>query len=114
MESVGTSGVMNTLTSFGITRDGRAREDAFHCRPGDIPNLANRRRRPPKSATVDIRSVSDRQSYTDMLRKATDGVSLRNLGISGTRLRRMADDSLLVEIPEPKCSIKTDQLADHL
>lgn len=73
-----------------------------------------RRKRPPRTVAVAIKSLKEDRSYAEIICKAKDGVSLQDLGIADTRIRRTANGSLLVEIPGPDCSTKADLLAGRL
>lgn len=70
------------------------------------------RRRPPGSAAVSIRPASG-GSLAEILQKAKDTISLTDLGINDTRLRRSAG-GLLIEIPGPENSRRADLLAQRL
>lgn len=75
-----------------------------------LPN----QRKPPRSAAVAIRPIRCEQAYAEVMRKARDHISLAELGISDTRVRRSANGSLLVEITGPNNAVKADLLAERL
>lgn len=72
------------------------------------------RQRGPRTAAVAVRLLGNNLSMADVIRKARDGVSLEELGISDTRIRKSANGSLLMEIPGPEGTAKADMLAERL
>lgn len=73
-----------------------------------------RLRRPPRTAVVAIRAKNESVSYAEVLKKARQEVSLGELGIEVTRIKRGINGSLLIEIPGQKGSKKAKILADKL
>lgn len=74
-------------------------------------------RRPPRSAAVTIRiddKDKDKFSYANVLKKARDNISLEEIGIEETRIRRTAAGSILIEIPRIGKSEVADRLATEL
>lgn len=71
-------------------------------------------RKPPRSAAVAIRPLKGEQAYAEVMRKARDHVSLAELGINDTRVRKSANGSLLIEISGPNNAAKADLLAERL
>lgn len=78
-----------------------------------IENFSGTRRRPPRAAVVSIRPAAG-QSVTEILRRAKSTVSLRDLGIEDTRLRKAANGNLLIEIPGADGARRADLLAQKL
>jgi len=72
-----------------------------------------RLRRPPRAAAVAIRTTDDTISYADVLKKARQEVSLGELGIKVTKIRRGLNGSIMIEIPGRDNS-KAKMLADKL
>jgi len=73
-----------------------------------------RLRRPPRAAAVAIRTRDDKISYADVLKKARQEVSLGELGIEVTKIRRGLNGSIMIEIPGRDSSSKAKMLADKL
>jgi len=79
------------------------------------PQLAgNVRRRPPKNAAVTIKVGSDGPSYAEIIKRAREGVDLKQLGIQNPRMRRAANGGVLIEISGPERTVKADSLAIRL
>jgi len=73
-----------------------------------------RLRRPPRAAAVAIRTRDDKISYADVLKKPRQEVSLGELGIEVTKIRRGLNGSIMIEIPGRDSSSKAKMLADKL
>jgi len=71
-------------------------------------------RRPPRTAAVAITCEEGGPSYAETLRKARERVSLEDLNIERTRIRRAATGAVLIEIPSEKTKDKADELAKRL
>lgn len=56
------------------------------------------RRRAPRSAAISIKRMSQELSYADILRKARTNVSMNELGINDTRIRKAANGAVIIEI----------------
>lgn len=65
-------------------------------------------------AAVTVRPRASGTTTTEVLKKAKEGVSLEDLGIKDTRIRKTANGSLLIEIPGTGSSGKADVLAEQL
>lgn len=85
--------------------------------PNNLPKMNDRnvpRRRVPRSAVVSIRGIQEGFSYTDAMRKAKEGISLKDLGINNTRIKKAAGGSLLIEVPGPNGGVHADKLKNEL
>lgn len=82
--------------------------------PARTPDMIGSMRRPPRTAAVAVRVIGEGPPIGDVLRRAREKVSLEDLGISGSRIRKSATGSLLIEIPGQDCSAKADKLAEKL
>ncbi|KMQ87838.1 gag-pol polyprotein [Lasius niger] len=71
-------------------------------------------RRPPKSAAVMITGNKKNFSYADALKKARGSISLKNLEIAKTKIRKAANGSLLIEVLGPGGAEKASNLKDKL
>lgn len=74
-------------------------------------------RKPPRSAAVTIRikeKDKDRITYADVLRKARENISLEEMGIERTCIRKTAGGNILIEIPGGNKSAEADKLAAEL
>lgn len=58
-------------------------------------------RRPPKSSAVTITGQSENFSYADAIKKAREGISLKDLQIKRTKIRKANNGSLLIEVMGP-------------
>lgn len=77
------------------------------------PPLSAPRRRPARPAAVMIRPAPG-GSVAEVLHMAKSAVSLEEIGICDTRLRRSASGGLLIEIPGPDGPRRADILAQQL
>lgn len=68
-------------------------------------------RRPPRTAAVSVRSARGDLLLASIIRRAREEISLSDLGISGSKLRKSTTGNLLIEIPGPE---KADVLAERL
>lgn len=71
-------------------------------------------KRPPRTAAVVTRLIEEGPPIGDVLRRAREKISLEDLGISGSRIRKSATGGLLIEVPGRDCSVKADRLAEKL
>ncbi|GAB1869279.1 CCHC-type domain-containing protein [Camponotus japonicus] len=74
-------------------------------------------RRPPRSAAVTLRIAEkdkDKITYASVLRKAREKISLEEIGIDKTRIRRTVGGNILIEIPGINKSAEADKLAEEL
>lgn len=76
----------------------------------------SRRRRPPRSAAVAFKVTDENISYAEILKSAREKVSLKDqrLGIKASRIRKVANGGILIEIPSEDGSAKEDNLAGKL
>ncbi|EFN63140.1 hypothetical protein EAG_08772, partial [Camponotus floridanus] len=72
------------------------------------------RRRAPRCAAVAIRGVTEGFSYADAMRKAKEEISLDELGIKNTRVRRAVGGALLIEVPGPEGGVQAEKLKGEL
>lgn len=62
-----------------------------------------------------IRTKKEELSYSDVLKKAREKISLNELGIEETRIRRGINGGVIIEIPEEKQGTdKANRLAEKL
>jgi len=73
-----------------------------------------RLKRPPRAAAVAIRAKNDKVSYAEVLKKARQEVSLGELGIGVTKIRRGLNGSMMIEIPGQDSGRKAKLLEDKL
>jgi len=73
-----------------------------------------RLRKPPRAAVVSIRARNEGVSYAEVLKKARQEVSLGDLGIETTRIKKGINGSLLIEIPGQEGNEKAKKLLDKL
>nr|XP_046491128.1 uncharacterized protein LOC124223329 [Neodiprion pinetum] len=74
----------------------------------------NASRRPPRSAAVAIKGTRDNVNYGDILRRAREKISLTELEMPATKIRRSANGGVLIEVAGPDGAQKADVLAAHL
>lgn len=72
------------------------------------------RRRAPRTAAVSITGISENFSYAEALRKARREISLRDLDIERSKIRRSAIGGIIIEIPGPDGKAKADKLRTEL
>lgn len=80
---------------------------------GDRSWSGNRLRK-ERAAVVAIRTKDDSVSYAEVLRKARQEISLGDLGIEMTRIKRGINGSLLIEVPGQESKEKARVLKDKL
>jgi len=78
------------------------------------PATTGVRRRAPRAAAVSIKANSDGLTYAEIIKRARDGVNLKDLGITNPRMRRAANGGVIIEISGPEGAIKADTLASRL
>ncbi|XP_019883893.2 uncharacterized protein LOC109610185 [Camponotus floridanus] len=81
---------------------------------GADPRTGIRIRKPPKNAVVAIRTRDETTSYAAILKKARQEVSLGELGIETTRIKKGINGNLLIEIPGTEGKKKAKILAEKL
>lgn len=74
----------------------------------------SRQRKPPKTAAVAIRGVTEGFSYAHAIRQMRQKIDLPKLGIEGTKIRHTVNGSVLIEIPGPKGNQQADILQEKL
>lgn len=87
------------------------REDSRNRAGGGRSNNSMGQRKPPRTAVVAIRTRNDNISYAEILKKARQEISLGEIGIEVTRIRREINGSIMIEIPEQESSEKANTLA---
>jgi len=70
-------------------------------------------RRPSKNTAVAFKSHPDGTSYANIIKRAKEGVDLKQLGIVNSRMRR-ANGGVLIEIPGSEEAIKVNSLSSCL
>lgn len=68
------------------------------------------KRRPPKTVAITITGKEANFSYADALRKARENISLPDLGIERSKVRRTINGGVLLEIIGPDGATKADAL----
>jgi len=71
-------------------------------------------RRPPRSAAVALSCEEGGTTYADALRRARELISLEDLKIESTRIRRAATEAMLIELPDDGSKENADLLAGRL
>ncbi|XP_046619808.1 uncharacterized protein LOC124304981 [Neodiprion virginianus] len=74
----------------------------------------NASRRPPRSAAVAIKGTGDNVNYGEILRRVREKISLTELEMPATKIRRSANRGVLIEVAGPDGAQKADVLAAHL
>lgn len=72
------------------------------------------RRRLPRNSVVAIKVMKETTSYAEVLKKAREKVSLKDLGIETTRIQKAVDGGLLIEVPGKEDRQRADALAGSL
>lgn len=72
------------------------------------------RRRPPRTAAVTIKGKNADFSYAEALKKARTQISLQELGIENTRIRKTVTGGILIQIPGSEGNKKAELLAEKL
>lgn len=71
-------------------------------------------RKPPKSSAVMITGQGEEFSYADALKKAREKISLKDLHIDRTKVRRAANGGMLIEVMGPDSARKALELKEKL
>lgn len=79
-----------------------------------ISDAKIRLRKLPKTAAVALRGRNENASYADILRKARSEVSLSEIGVENTRIKKGIDGAVIIEIPGPDGQNRADLLASKL
>ncbi|KMQ92347.1 gag-pol polyprotein [Lasius niger] len=74
----------------------------------------NTTRKPPKTSAVMIVGHKEKFSYADALKKAEESISLKDLNIERTKVRRAANGGMLIEVIGPDSARKAMALKDKL
>ncbi|XP_071579165.1 uncharacterized protein [Temnothorax nylanderi] len=85
--------------------------------PMDGPVRNNRgvnRRRIPRTAAVTITNLDNKVTYADILKKARSSITLEDLGIEQSRIRKGINGGVIIEIPGNDGAAKADVLVDRL
>lgn len=72
------------------------------------------RRRPPRTAAVTIKGRNSDFSYADALKRARSEISLAEIGIENTRIRKTVTGGILIQIPGNDGNKKAEILANKL
>jgi len=91
----------------GDSRPGRATGEGGRA-PRVVPS------RPPRAAAVTTTREEGGPSYAEVLRKARERISLADININRTRIRRAATEVVVIEIPGEDNKQKADELARRL
>lgn len=75
---------------------------------------AGPRRRAPRSAAISIKKVSQELSYADILRKVRTQVSMSELRITSTKIRKAANGAVIIEIPGENGKNNAEKLKGRL
>lgn len=65
-----------------------------------------RTRKPPRTAAIVVTSKKENLTYAEVLKKARDNISLQDLDINSTEIRRAANGGLIIEVLGPDGSIR--------
>ncbi|XP_067216949.1 uncharacterized protein [Linepithema humile] len=76
--------------------------------------LSNLKKRIPNTSAISILLDECEYSYSDILSKAREKISLSELGITDTRIKRAANRGVLIEIPGLESEIKADNLCSKM
>ncbi|KMQ91209.1 gag-pol polyprotein [Lasius niger] len=71
-------------------------------------------RKPPKTSAVMITGQGEEFSYADALKKARESISLKDLHIERTKVRRAANGGMLIEVIGPDSARKALELKEKL
>lgn len=71
-------------------------------------------RKPPKNAAVLVTSYKEELSYADVIKMARQKISLDELKIQSTKIRRAANGGMIIEVLGPDSHDRADALADKL
>lgn len=69
-------------------------------------------RRAPRSAAITIKGLEEDFSYVEALKTAKERISLDEIGIGSTRLRKAINGGVVIEIIGPNNEEKADILRD--
>jgi len=72
------------------------------------------RRKAPRGAAVAIKGVVEGFSYADAMRKAKENISLKEMGIKNTRIRKTIGGALLIEVSGPDGGEQAERLKSEL
>lgn len=72
------------------------------------------KRKLPRGSVVSITGRDKDYSYAEALERARDNISLQQIGIDNSRIRRAANGGILIEIPGQNSGSKADILANQL
>lgn len=72
------------------------------------------RRAPPKSAAMTIKDIAEDYPYAEILKKMRENISLSDLGIENSRMRKTANGGYLIEIPGEDNADKAEALAKKI
>lgn len=78
----------------------------------DVSRPGNRR--VPKTAAVTVKVDTQTTSYADVIRKARESISLKDLGIEEPKLRKARGGALIIELPGEEAHSQADLLAHKL
>lgn len=77
-------------------------------------NSAPQKRRPPRTAAVAIKGITEGFSYASALRSLRDKIALPDLKIENSHIRKAANRGIIIEIPGEEKAAKADKLKDKI
>lgn len=95
-------------------RQDKSRTSGTDKKPSNVSVSTARLRKPPRTASVAVTGKIDGVSYANILKKAREGISLSELGIENTRIRKGINGGVIIEIPGPEGKERADTLAKQL
>jgi len=90
------------------------RDANSHSHKQNDKKVKENRRRPPRTAAVTIKGKNADFSYAEALKRARTEISLQDLGIEDTRIRKTVTGGLLIQIPSSEGNKKAELLAGKL
>nr|XP_012217358.1 PREDICTED: uncharacterized protein LOC105669144 [Linepithema humile] len=76
--------------------------------------VANLKRKVPRTSAISILSESADITYSEILRMARENISLSELNICDTKIKRSITGGILIEIPGEESDLKADMLLSRL
>jgi len=122
----GTNGVRQERDWETVTRKRSGNARAWEGRSENDRDYRNRnnggrkladskvRRRPPKTVVIAIKGEKEGFSYADALKKARTEISLKEIGIGVTKIRKATNGGIIIEIPGAENKDKANLLVQKL
>lgn len=94
--------------------DAKPKMDKPKSKPSASPKSGNMKRRPPRTAAVTIKGTDEKFSYADALRTLRNKITLPDMNINVSHVRKAVGGGLIIEIPGEDKVKKAEELKNKI